>query len=77
MKPPSLLEDINLGFQALAEAEVICTDLRPIGRSLIEVQAASNFNDPAIVDPNFAIVQIWVESDLKHDVDFEQTLLKV
>jgi hypothetical protein len=59
------LEDVHLGLQAFPHRQVVGTDLEPAGRFLIDVQAAADLDDPAVVDADLPVVQVLVPLDLQ------------
>ena len=57
-------EDIYFGLQAFAQTQIISANLEPTLRALIKIQAPPNFDDPAIIQPDLAVVEIWIELDV-------------
>src|SRR5215471_5938645 len=57
-------EDIHLRLQAFAETQIIGANLEPTLRSLIKIQASPNFDDPAIIQPDLAVVEIRIQPDI-------------
>jgi hypothetical protein len=59
---------VHFGFQTFAHAKVICPNLKPPARLLIEVEAATDLDNPAIIQTDFAVVNVRVEFHLQLDI---------
>lgn len=69
------LKDIHLGLKTLAQAQIIRADLKPAPWLLIEVETSTNFDHPAVIEPDFTVVHVGVELHFQLDVEFQETLL--
>jgi hypothetical protein len=58
------VEDIHFRLEAFAETQIIGANFEPTLRSLIKIQAPPNFDDPAIIQPDLAVVEIWIQLDI-------------
>jgi transcriptional regulator with XRE-family HTH domain len=61
----ALLENIHLCLQALAQAEITGADRKPAVGFLIEIQSSPDLDGPAVVDPNFAVMNLLVQLDVQ------------
>lgn len=58
----------------LAKRQIVHSDLKSVGRLLIEVEAASNLDYPAMIELNLAIMHARIQLGLQDDGYFQQTL---
>src|ERR1035437_4395060 len=54
-------KDIDFGFQAFTQAKIVHPDSEPTARFLIEIEPTANLNNPTIVEPDLAVMQLRVE----------------
>ncbi len=52
-------------------------NLKPARWLLIEIQSSADLDDPAVVETDFAVVDVGVELDLQLDVKLQQALLEL
>src|SRR2546430_4632712 len=71
------LKDIHFSLQTFAQIQVMCADLKPTVRSLIEVQSPANLDYPAMIKLDLPVVHIGMKPDVQHDIEFEETLLQL
>ena len=68
-------KNIHLGFEALTQAQIIRADLEPPAWLLIKVQASADFDHPAVIEPDFAVVHVGVELYIQLDIELQEALL--
>jgi hypothetical protein len=62
-------EDVHGGFEAGAEVEVVGADLEPVVGALVDIEAAADFDGPAVAQADFTVVKAGVLADLKGRVE--------
>lgn len=67
-------KNVNLGFEAFPQAEIVGANFEPTPRFLIEIQTPSDFDDPAIIEADFPVVHIRVKPYVQLDIKFQETL---
>jgi hypothetical protein len=70
-------KDIDFRFEALPQTHIHRPDLKPATWPLVEVQAPAYLDDPAVVEPDFSIVQVGIYVNLKLHVLLQQTLAQL
>ena len=73
----SVPENIDLCLEALPQTQVIRAHLKPAPGLLVEVQPPTDLDDPAGVEPDFAVVQVRVQLHFQFDIQFQQALLQL
>lgn len=70
-------KDVYLGLQTFAQTHIHSTYLEPAARSLVEVQAPADLDDPAVVESNLSVMQIGVDIDFQLYVLLQQALAQL
>lgn len=60
----SCSKDIHLGFKALAQTQIVCTNLEPSPWLLVKIQSTANLDDPSVIQSDFAVMDVRVELHL-------------
>jgi hypothetical protein len=53
------------------------TNFKPTMRFLIEVQAPTNLDYPAMIEPDLPIMHVEVAPDIQDDIEFKEALLQL
>src|SRR5438552_1008519 len=64
-------EDVDLGFKALPEIEIACSEFEPALRLLVDVEAAADFDNPSVIEANLAVLKSAFDLPVHHDIELQ------
>ncbi len=64
-------EDVHLGFKALPEIEIACSEFEPALRLLVNIEAAADLYKPSVVETNLAFVKSALDLPVHHDIELQ------
>lgn len=70
-------ENIDLGFKAFAQAQIACAHLEPPPGLLVEVQSPPDLDAPAVIQTDFAVMDVRVEFHLQFDIQLQLALFQL
>src|SRR6266700_3006424 len=64
-------EDVHLGFKALPEIEIACSEFEPALRLLVNIEAAADLYNPSVIETNFAVVNSVFDLPFHHNIELQ------